>query len=288
MADKIIKLQLTSNQQPATRNFFFIVSRGKSKQACHPIELNKKNTIMKTIDFKKAWIGMLFLPLLITSCDEDIFPGITGEGNIITETLMLDDFTGFINASSADIYITQGDVQEVVIEAQENIIDNLEVDVNDDGYWKIKYDRWVRRAKPVKIYITVPDLDKVVVDGSGGVFGETAFDGLGNLELIISGSGSMDLEFTSETLELVISGSGSFDLSGESQEMDAVISGSGDVRAFDLATERAEFRISGSGSGHLSVSDHLKAMISGSGDIYYRGTPEMDIHISGSGSVSRY
>lgn len=242
---------------------------------------------MKTIDFKKVWIGMLVMPLLMVSCDADVLPGIHGEGDVVTETLMLDDFTGFSNSIAADIYLSQGDEQEVIIEAQQNIIDNLDFDGNDDGFWKIKYDRWVRRAKPIKIYITIPSLDKVSISGAGDIQGETSFTNLENLELKISGAGGMDLDFDCEDLTIKVSGAGDFTLSGESNSIDASISGAGNLRAFDLQTERADFSVSGSGSAKLNVSDYLKVSISGAGSVIYRGTPETDIHVSGSGSVTK-
>ena len=64
-------------------------------------------TIMKTIDFRKVWIGLMILPLVLVSCDEDILPGISGEGEIVTRNLMLDEFTGFSNTIAADVFITE-------------------------------------------------------------------------------------------------------------------------------------------------------------------------------------
>ena len=102
---------------------------------------------MKTIDFRKVWIGLMILPLVLVSCDEDILPGISGEGEIVTRNLMLDEFTGFSNTIAADVFISQGETQEVIIEAQENIIDNIELDRVDNGFWTIRNDRWVRTSK---------------------------------------------------------------------------------------------------------------------------------------------
>ncbi len=242
---------------------------------------------MKTIDFKKAWIALLFVPICLSSCSEDILPGISGYGDVVSQSFMLDDFTGFSNSIAADVYVTQGDEQEVIIKGQQNIIDNILMDHVDNGFWRIKNDKMVRNAKQVKIYITLPTLDKVIVAGSGKIVGETSFTDLNDLELRISGSGSIQLDFMCNKLESVITGSGNFDLSGETKTMDGAISGSGSFRGYDLEIERAEFSITGSGDGQLSVAEHLRATISGSGSVYYRGTPEMDIHISGSGNVKR-
>lgn len=242
---------------------------------------------MKKIDFRKGWIALMALPLLTMSCEHDVLPGISGRGDVVTQTLSLDDFTGFGNAIAADIFVRLGDEQEVVMEAQQNIIDNLKPDRHDDGFWEIEFEHWVRHAEPIKIYITLTSLDKVVIAGSGDIKGEGAFPGLDNLELIIAGSGNMDFDLDSKNLRLVISGSGNFDLSGQSETLDIVVAGSGNIRAFDLETDRAEFQMAGSGGAKLSVANYLKATITGSGSVIYRGTPQTDIRITGSGEVKR-
>ena len=70
---------------------------------------------------------LVALPFLFTSCEQGII-GISGEGEIVQATLDVDDFDGFANNIAADIYVSQGDQYEVVMEAQENIIDNLNID----------------------------------------------------------------------------------------------------------------------------------------------------------------
>ena len=242
---------------------------------------------MKYFSLKIILIIILILPLSIISCSKEYKSGIIGRGAIETRTLVMDDFTGFKNTISADIYISQGDEQKVIIEAQENIIDILSLDRVESGFWTIKYDDldFVGRIKPVKIYITVPSLDKLETSGSGDVRGETSFTDLDKLELVVSGSGNIFLDLESEALELTISGSGNINLSGEAKTIGAKISGSGNIKAFDLLSNRVICRIAGGGDGRLSVEDHLIALISGGGDIIYKGTPEMHVRVSGSGKV---
>jgi hypothetical protein len=244
-------------------------------------------TVMKKIDFTKVLIGLMVVPFLLVSCEADVLPGIAGEGEVVTRTLNIDEFSGFTNAIAADVYLTQGDVQEVRIEAQENIIDNLELDRVSGGHWSIEFYRFVRRAKPIKIYITVPYLDAARISGAGEVIGKSAFTRLDDLDLSITGAGNIDLEFECINLDVKVTGAGSMDLVGSATNMNALISGAGDLIGFELQTERTEFKITGAGSGRLSVSDYLKATITGSGNLHYRGNPETDVHISGAGSVKK-
>lgn len=62
--------------------------------------------------------------LVFSSCSDD---GICtkGEGRIVTETFELDDFSAIDLAESADVTITQGDIQKVTVTGHTNILDLL-------------------------------------------------------------------------------------------------------------------------------------------------------------------
>jgi len=231
--------------------------------------------------------GMVILPMALVSCRDEFMIGISGQGEIVKETINLDDFDGFVSAISADIYLTQGDKQEVVIKAQQNIIDNINLDRVENGIWTIRYDQMVRYTKPVKIYITIPTLTKAGVSGSGEITGLTPFTNLDNLKLIISGSGRMDLETESKEMDVAISGSGDLRMIGKTERLNLMVSGSGSFQGPELVSRRAEMTISGSGSARLKVEEFLQVIVSGSGNVYYSGNPELDVHVSGSGSVVR-
>ena len=209
---------------------------------------------------------------------------IEGEGSVITETLDLDGFDGFIIQNSANVVLTQGKTFLVEVEAQKNIIDNLSTEVTGD-IWKIRNIRPVWRTQKVLIRITMPEFDLIKISGSGNVSTRGSYKNLGDLELRISGSGDMDLDIDADDIYGRIGGSGSIRLSGKADNMDLKISGSGDFYTMELKASEANARISGSGSIRINVSDRLDANISGSGDIYYKGRPQLNTSISGSGNI---
>jgi hypothetical protein len=243
--------------------------------------------MIKSMKRKLMIAAVAILPLALFSCHDEFFSSITGQGEIVRQTITTDNFDGIVSAIDADIFISQGDKTEVVIEAQQNIIDNLDLDSAIDGILTIHYRDMVRFSKPVKIYITMPTLTKAGISGSGTMEGLTPFIDLKNLDLVISGSGAIDLDIESLELDAVISGSGEMRLSGQTENLNVLISGSGGFHATGLIAPKAETTISGSGNARLTVEDQLKALISGSGNVYYSGNPELDIHISGSGKVVR-
>ncbi|MFT5169067.1 MAG: hypothetical protein ACI8P3_004315 [Saprospiraceae bacterium] len=230
-------------------------------------------------------VSLIFL--LDSGCglndDEGIFGCMDGEGETITEELVLADFSKIKLKTSADVYLTQGDVQKVEVKGQQNIIHQLDLDVNGET-WEIEFDDCVRNYDDLKIYITIPEIKELNISGSGMIYGENDLE-VGDFRLRISGSGDIDLVLDAGDIDSKITGSGRIKLEGSSTRFQLQISGSGDYRAFDLDTEDGGIKITGSGDAEVSVSDELDIEISGSGDIYYKGNPALREDITGSGDV---
>lgn len=70
---------------------------------------------MKTNNWKGRITALVILPMMMVSCTDIYVHSITGHGDIVQSTLILDDFDGFINTVAADIYLTQGETQEEVV-----------------------------------------------------------------------------------------------------------------------------------------------------------------------------
>jgi hypothetical protein len=237
-----------------------------------------------------------------TGCDLDEICE-RGLGTRVTEEISLPPLSGFDLKIAGNVYLTQDSVQRVEVVGQENIIALLDLDVDSEGVWDIRYTECVRKVSEFDIYITVPNLDFVKISGSGDVEGQNRFDvdrlsieisGSGDIELEadatdvdteISGSGDMKLNLTTGTLNSHIRGSGNMNLTGVAERHDAQITGSGDIRAFDLVTQETYIKISGSGGAEVTAEQVLEVDISGSGDVYYQGTPQVSTSITGSGEV---
>lgn len=239
----------------------------------------------------KTTIAFLFsICLLITnSFAQNFWKGsITGEGPMIEKELTLDQFSGIRNGYSCDVYITQGQTQKVVLEGQQNILDNLNLEVSG-GVLKIKYDKMVRRAETVKIYITMKTLTEASLSGSGSLVTTDRFQNLSNLKVSVSGSGNMDLDVNARDIEIGISGSGDIALQGSAEDLDVTISGSGGVDARDLAASGCSVSISGSGNATVFARDEIDARVSGSGNIRYKGdVAKVFSRVSGSGKIRSF
>lgn len=209
---------------------------------------------------------------------------INGEGDITEKTISVESFDGFTLAISGDLYLRQGDQQEILVKAQPNLIDNMEFNIRN-GHLKITYDRPVGRSKGIRIYMTVPSLDQIAISGSGIIETDGSFSKLGDLALAVSGSGNLSFACDAQSVSSQISGSGNIRIEGQGKEMSGQISGSGNIQASDFTVSNARVKISGSGNASVHATEELEAQVSGSGDIRYKGQPRLKAKTSGSGDI---
>jgi len=248
---------------------------------------------------------------------------VSGNGNVVTQDRNVPAFTGIEVSCSADVYIKQGGSQAVKVKADENLLNLIKTDVSG-GVLEIDIDGNIRNAKIMEVYVTVVNLDKVRINGSGDVKSEGIIKGM-SCEIDINGSGDVNLELDVKSLESSINGSGDVDVSGVSGAFKLRVAGSGDFTAEQLRLTNGNINVQGSGDIKLSGSadkiiiDHsasgdvnlyslnavdvdartngsgdvvvnvsgiLKVRLSGSGDLTYTGQPKsVDVSSSGSGEV---
>ena len=232
-----------------------------------------------------ALVAVMVIPSCFIDVDDDdgFFGCVNGQGPVVTETLNLPSFSGVELNMSARVFIKQGPEQEVTIEAQENIIDEIDRNVSND-VWEIDVDGCIRDHSNITVFITMPDIRSLKISGSGEMISENVLI-VNDIEMNISGSGDMDIALEADDIDSRISGSGTIRLEGIADELDLEISGSGDYKAFDLESRIAFVEIRGSGDAELTVTDELNVSIAGSGDVFYKGNPSLNVQISGSGQV---
>lgn len=204
-----------------------------------------------------------------------------------TEDRPAGTFTKIIMGISGDVYISQGSVPKLTVEAEDEIIGLIVTEIRNDEL-KIRFSQSrVKTKMPIKIWVTTPELEGLYLSGSGNMITETAIKS-DEMELKLSGSGNINVkEISCDEVDAGISGSGNIDVGGMADEMLIAISGSGNCNADELQTEETEARISGSGNCKVNASKDLTVSVSGSGSVFYVGNPTIDASISGSGKIRK-
>jgi len=211
---------------------------------------------------------------------------VVGSGTMIEKTRNVGSFKEVGVSGSFDVFLVKGKEGKIDIKIEDNLLEYLITEV-ENGKLKIKWKKGVniRTMKTTVVTVNFNEISSIGLSGSGDVVGKDVIKS-NDVRVALAGSGDIDLKLEAKTVDAAISGSGDIDLRGTTTSFEAAIAGSGDIEAFDLKSDKAEVRISGSGDVTLSVKNDLKARISGSGDIRYKGNPKYeDTKVSGSGSI---
>jgi hypothetical protein len=181
------------------------------------------------------------------------------------------DVTGFEEVELrgvGNLSIEQTGRESLSVEAQEDVLSNLETEVVDNRLIiGPKPGTIIHTTEPVNYELTVKDLNALEVSGSANVEAEGV---------------------STDRLAVTISGTGIVKAGGEADRQEVSISGAGDYRAGELESKAVKIDVGGAGSAIVNASEKLDARINGVGSVEYVGDPKVEQDVSGVGKVSRH
>jgi len=209
---------------------------------------------------------------------------ISGSGKIISKNYELSDFKKIEILGKGNLFIKESEDYSVRIRAEDNIINLLEPRIEKDALIIGERRLLFYNKFPIDIYISVPEVEKISLSGSGNIKGENKITE-SELEIFVSGTSDIDLDVDVDKLRTSISGAGDAYYTGTAKEHRISIAGSGKVFGFDLNTEKTEVFIGGSGAVEVLANEKLDINIGGNGEVTYIGNPEITQKISGIGKI---
>ncbi len=255
------------------------------------------------LNFFVFLIALLFIPSLACA---SLVPGyVVGSGNFVSQNVEVSGFNRVTLEGSGDVYIEQGQIESLSVEADDNIIPLLDMKVSGgELVLRVKPGYDVAPSQRIKYHITIKDLSGITTIGSGDFFvGPVKSDDLAisipgsgdvniesltgeNLSIDLNGSGNATLdEVEIKTSDTSINGSGDIKLTGKANAQEVTVAGSGNYLADNLETDTANINVAGSADITVWVNDQLKIKRIGSADVEYYGKPSVDESGAGSGDL---
>jgi hypothetical protein len=305
-------------------------------------------TMMKKVLVRFMALGVPAVMLMAQGCYY-YGPCVNGSGPLTSEIRDIRNFTGVTNTGSFEVYVSEADTFGVEVLAQENLLSIIDTYVSNGSLVvETKNGACYRSGLPVEVHVSLPELDRLRLTGSGKLLadvavspeveltnsgsglveidtvyaesyavgnsgsGTIAIDGayVDEADLVQSGSGNIfggilfgtaDLGIRHSSsgevqailldgtlVDVILSGSGKVDLTGDAVVAEYSLNSSGRIDALDLEVADVDATSTGSGPMFVWATDLLDATITGSGDIIYRGNPDVSTTITGSGSVRPY
>ena len=163
------------------------------------------------------------------------------------------------------IKVTVGGERTVRVETDDNLMAIILTELKGESL-VIRSTKGYSTQVGVSVFVTVPSLDGIEIQGSG----DARVDG-------VAGG----------TFKVKVVGSGDIVATGVVDELDLSIVGSGDADLGGLQARSGRVSVMGSGDADVHVTEKLDVSIMGSGDVSYRGDPDLTKDIAGSGDVRR-
>jgi Putative auto-transporter adhesin, head GIN domain len=195
-------------------------------------------------------------------------PGLQVHGNGIAaaQARTVPAFSKLELAGSAEVVVTAGLRQSVVVHADRNLLRHVTTRVTS-GMLVIGSTGSFTTRSPMRVVVTVPTLTSAELSGSG--------------TMSITG-------ISTPRLTLTLPGSGVLRASGTAAQLDITLDGSGQALLAGLVAGHVRAILAGSGTIAVTAKTSLFASVTGSGTITYSGNPpQLTTNVTGSGAVTR-
>jgi len=237
---------------------------------------------------KKLLILTFTLLIFLSSCYD---PGrrVKGNGNIQTQEKQVSPFDEVEVHGAIDVLVSQGDLQPIKIEGDGNLLRLIEIDQRGDRLIIRKRQGYnLLPTRKMKIYLSSPSFKVINAHGACDIIGQTKIANRDNLDLDVSGAGSIRMEVDAPKVNAGISGAGLVNLKGQTKDFELGLSGAGKARCYELLSENTQVRISGAANAEVYASMKLDVDVSGAGNVKYKGeATDINKNISGAGSVKK-
>jgi len=262
---------------------------------------------------QKMVILLVMSVLVIMSCrlpfsTPDLPDVIEGSGTLSSENREAQDFNRVQLTGAGDVIITQGQVESVTVEADDNLLHYIETEVRAGtlflGFTDEVAEKNIRPSQAIKFFVNLKEITSLEISGAGDAYSETlnterlkvevggagdiVIDQLITEQFDIEVNGASDIrveQLSTQDVDGNINGSADINLSGDTYEQSIDIQGSGKYFAADLHSQQAKVAIQGIGDVTVWAVDLLDVHIPGTGTVRYYGDPITSFSNPGHGEL---
>ncbi len=230
---------------------------------------------------KTILLAAMFIGLAGVTTAFCLRPHIKGSGVIVKVRREIVDVQNIDLTAPAQVFITQGDIETLEIETDDNLAPHF-ISTVENGTLKLGWrDGAYSTSSSLILRVSVKTLRNLRIAGAGQVIGKTLE--VEALVIILSGAAKIELgQLEAKALDLNGRGSGLVAIGGGKVEQQRIkLTGLASYQAVNMASQAASVKIMGSAQAALSVTEKLTYEIIGSGKLDYKGDPETNGKILG-------
>ena len=238
---------------------------------------------MKTVNILTA----ITLTFFLSACNLNINLGEEGNGKVVSrDRNVSEDFVEVRGSAGLDVFLTQGNENKIVVEADENLHQYIETDI-ENGKLHITTSENIGSSKAKKIYVTFKQLNNIEASSGADVVGNSVIKNQ-NLSLKSSSGANLEVEIFAQNLTAKTSSGSDIKVSGKATSLNADASSGSELDAKRLLVLNCLAEASSGAEVTVNVRETLETKVSSGGEIKYLGNPiSVNSNKSHSGSVKK-
>lgn len=227
-----------------------------------------------------------FLCLFFAFCVSTTFAqSITGSKNVIKQNRSHANFVGIDIEDGVDVYIAQGSTEEVVVKADDNLIDLIKTEVKGNTLYISSVGR-IHQAKALDVYVTVKNLDHLSARDGSDIYSLTKIQ-VEDLTLNMKGGSDLEMEVAGQKIDCILKGGSDADLVGQVNHLIVNTYGGSDLKAKKLIAQKCEVEARGGSDVYVNVKEEIDIKAFGGSDVHYYGEPKL-VHQKAKGDSDIY
>ena len=213
----------------------------------------------------KRIVCVALLASLALGCSRGLLNRVHGSGNRKSEERKVASFTSIVTDGAFDITVVSQKQYALEIEGDDNILPMIATDVSGNVL-HIKNRSGYSVSQPIKITISVPNLEAVSSNGAGRI---------------------KIADLKNDRFELDVNGAPSLEASGETKFLKIKANGAGNIDTHRLRATKADVNSNGVTQINLYAREQLDVVVSGPSNVTYEGDPVVNQTINGPGSIQK-
>jgi hypothetical protein len=231
----------------------------------------------------KSILKYTALLLVIITTSSCVITGTKGNNQIVTQERKLNkSFDGIDVSQGINVFLTQGNEENISVETDENIQEILITKVNNNNILEVYFDENVRKVATKNVYITAKNIHFLDTSSGASITAEEAIK-TATLELKSSSGSSIRVEVVSNLATAKASSGSSIKIIGKTNSFNAKASSGSTIRADRFESSEVEAKVSSGASIDVNAKNLLVASASSGGSIDYEGNPKKLVKNTSSG-----
>ncbi len=235
----------------------------------------------------KPFLLILAVSISINSSDL-LAQKIIGDGNVTKEVRTIAPFDKIQLDGVMSIFLKQDDVESITVESDKNLLPLIEAKVqNNKLIIGTRKDAGIKKSTKMNVYISFKNIDFLEMNGVGNVQSQNQLK-LGELRIINSAVGNLNLDLDCDNFTADINSVGSAKFSGKTRNAVIDHNGVGSIKAFDLLVGILRIQSNGVGDSEVNSENEIYIDVNGVGIVSYKGNATVKaLNVNGLGKVKK-